>query len=684
MNNMNTPITGMEAYNVLRARLQDSRPNSQLTWAEQVGAGHSVLVLDQRRYAQWNVEQWERPLTSLAHYSHSFVGVRFVPGNRTNPHEIVEAESFNYSHYMYAVIRPETNTIRMGDAQPGDYLRFDNLNFTQSASRIRIRYSSASGGHISFHASSVNNPPVASASLAATGGWDSYGEVTLNLSGTVQGPVQLFIKMQYIDLDWFRFEQGDVTPPSVSIVAPSHLALTNSNTIRFEVNASDSGSGVREVAFYYFNGSSYQLLGNDTNAPYQFDVNLAAYGDGNLVFAVRAADHANNWSGYLTREIIVDRTPPTGFMAEPVVGSSISAKRITVRAQVSDATSGVQCVKYYAWSPEPWSNQQWVYIGTSCNSPYAITWSIAHVNWYAYVSALIVDRAGNEHFISGNGNWTHFYADLNTDTIGIFRPSNHTFYLRNQNTTGYAHITAAFGISNDLPVVGDWDGDGVDTIGVYRTSTGQFFLKNANSAGAPIVYQFPLGIPGDVPISGDWDGDGRDSVGVFRPSNGLIYLRNSLTAGFADFSMVFGIPNDRPVTGDWNGDGRDSIGVHRNNTFYLTNTTCNCAPSAHYQFNLGLAGDIPFAGDWDADGFDGVGVFRPTNGITYFKNALTSGYADIGIIYGVAGDVPIAGVWTLTGGQSSGTNITLQPPQQPEGAPTAEQPEVAPTFVPRN
>ncbi|MCE7948595.1 MAG: hypothetical protein DYG88_14315, partial [Chloroflexi bacterium CFX4] len=43
------------------------------------------------------------------------------------------------------------------------------------------------------------------------------------------------------------------------------------------------------------------------------------------------------------------------------------------------------------------------------------------------------------------------------ETIGIFRPSDTTFYLRNSNTTGSADFSILFGDSSDLPVAGDWN-----------------------------------------------------------------------------------------------------------------------------------------------------------------------------------------------------------------------------------
>ena len=260
------------------------------------------------------------------------------------------------------------------------------------------------------------------------------------------------------------------------------------------------------------------------------------------------------------------------------------------------------------------------------------------------------------------------------ETIGVFRPSQSTFYLRNSNTTGVADITTTFGATTDLPVVGDWDGDGIATVGIYRSSTGEFFLRDSNAQGAAVTHYFVLGSPGDMPMAGDWNNDGVDGVGVFRPTNGLIYIKNSLTTGFADFTMVLGIPNDVPVAGDWNGDGKDSPGVYRpsSSTFFLTNQVCNCAVFADYTATLGIAGDSPVAGDWTGLGHSGIGVFRPTSGLIYLRNDPTSsGFADINIVFGIPNDKPVAGHWSGTGGPLSVAPIE----------PFTATPVLAPTFV---
>jgi serine protease AprX len=141
---------------------------------------------------------------------------------------------------------------------------------------------------------------------------------------------------------------------------------------------------------------------------------------------------------------------------------------------------------------------------------------------------------------------------VNPDKIGIYRPSNSTFYLRNSNTSGFADLVINYGNPGDTPVVGDWNGDGMTTVGAYRSSNSTFYLRNSNTSGfADTVINY--GVPGDIPVVGDWTGNGTTTIGVYRPSNSTFYLRNSNTSGFADLVINYGVIGDTPVAGDWNG-----------------------------------------------------------------------------------------------------------------------------------
>ena len=234
-------------------------------------------------------------------------------------------------------------------------------------------------------------------------------------------------------------------------------------------------------------------------------------------------------------------------------------------------------------------------------------------------------------------------------TIGIYRPSVNTFYLKYSNSTGYADVSIPFGNGNSqYPVVGDWTGSGIDTIGLFDRSSGQFQLRNSNTPGTP-DYAFILGLPGDIPLAGHWSSAlTHDSVGVYRDSNGLvqIFLKNDFATGYADTTIVVGVPGDLPVVGDWDGDGIDTFALYRPSTtlFYFFNQNIPSAPESYeYSLTTNPAPAIPIAGDWSGAGHAGYGIF--SEGAFYLKSQLSSGAPDSIINLGGPGDLPITGHW---------------------------------------
>jgi len=59
------------------------------------------------------------------------------------------------------------------------------------------------------------------------------------------------------------------------------------------------------------------------------------------------------------------------------------------------------------------------------------------------------------------------------------------------------------------------------------------------------------GISGDVPVVGDWNGDGKTKIGVFR--NGVWFLdyNGNRYWDSGDVAVGWGISGDKPIVGHW-------------------------------------------------------------------------------------------------------------------------------------
>ncbi len=214
-------------------------------------------------------------------------------------------------------------------------------------------------------------------------------------------------------------------------------------------------------------------------------------------------------------------------------------------------------------------------------------------------------------------------------TVGVFRPPNTQFnqttsaqwLLRNRNTPGNPDRSFSYGAPGDIPVVGDWTGNGTTTIGVFRppntqfnqTTSAQWLLRNSNTPGNP-DRSFFYGAAGDIPVVGDWTGSGTTTIGVFRPANtpfnqttsGQWLLRNSNTPGNPNISFSYGAPGDVPVVGHWTVSGTTTIGVFRpaNTPFNQTTSgqwllrNSNTPGNPNISFSYGAPGDLPVVGPW--------------------------------------------------------------------------------------
>ena len=299
------------------------------------------------------------------------------------------------------------------------------------------------------------------------------------------------------------------------------------------------------------------------------------------------------------------------------------------------------------------------------DTPRAMLDTVAHVIAWKF-SLYHVDPRGTTSLTSGGGGTARYAAGTRVTVPTIFAHRDVGFTAC-PGQYGYAHMgdirslvsaymadlsrwelpgaytqnpdgsmsTVYRGDPWDVPLMCDWNGDGVATLGIWRK--GRFVLYDT-PARSEVPRDFWWALSTDTPICGDWDGDGTDTIGVWRA--GWFYLKNSNTPNGPWLSIPFGQPADTPVVGDWNGDGKDTVGVHRGAWFHWGNNPTGYSWDG--QLSFGNATDLPVLGDWNGDGRDTVGVWR--DGVFYLSERTSGRWYDT-IWWGHAFDVPVTGAF---------------------------------------
>lgn len=199
-------------------------------------------------------------------------------------------------------------------------------------------------------------------------------------------------------------------------------------------------------------------------------------------------------------------------------------------------------------------------------------------------------------------------------TIGHFHNGQWQF---DTDRDGRPDETISFGRTGDIPVTGDWNGDGICDLGVCRAETNgklRWLLRTCGNEDESVQELF-YGANQDTPVVADIDGNGRTDIGVVKrsASAGTMSWQFDIDLdGVVDRTIELGRWDDTPVTGDWNGDGTTDLGIVRHGeaknmhwSFYDDDGT-----TMQRDFQFGHFLDTPVVGDWNADGRDDIGGFR--------------------------------------------------------------------------
>jgi uncharacterized delta-60 repeat protein len=249
-----------------------------------------------------------------------------------------------------------------------------------------------------------------------------------------------------------------------------------------------------------------------------------------------------------------------------------------------------------------------------------------------FSSISAVNNANNFYDYNFNGQ-----ADFASYRVVPGQYSKWSIARSNSFSNSSSPVTLDFGLETDVPVPGDYDGDGVQDLAVFRGDAGDWFTRKVylnNCGPMDCTEQVHFGSPGDIPASGDFDGDGTTDRAVFRPSEGNWYILFS-SGGYT--GLHFGQNGDLPVTGDYDDDGKSDVAVIRRENGLMTWYVLQSSNNQFAGIQFGLTTDKAVPADYNGDGRTEIAVWRPTDGNWY----LLSNYTDFSsVTWGQAGDIP--------------------------------------------
>lgn len=173
-------------------------------------------------------------------------------------------------------------------------------------------------------------------------------------------------------------------------------------------------------------------------------------------------------------------------------------------------------------------------------------------------------------------------------------------------------------INTDLPMLGDFDGDGRDDAAVYRPGTpSTWYIKGARPTNVQRAVQFGDDAKHDTPVHGDFDGDGKADLAVVRPptdaygelADGPLTWYIARSSGGTSV-LTYGNASDIPVPANYVGGAASDLAVRRLEADGTTAVYIRNAAGGTDRVAWGNHEDEVVLGDYDGDGRSDISVVR--------------------------------------------------------------------------
>ncbi|WP_245848197.1 glucosaminidase domain-containing protein [Lentzea kentuckyensis] len=293
-----------------------------------------------------------------------------------------------------------------------------------------------------------------------------------------------------------------------------------------------------------------------------------------------------------------------------------------------------------------------VYVASSTGSAFAGT----SVKWHDHFAV------GNEIPLTGD-----FNGDGKDDLATFTRGDTGDVYVALSTGSGFSGDGVRwhdfFSLYGELPLVGDFNGDGKDDIATFtRGDAADVYVALSTGSGftgTSVKWHDHFAVGSEVPAVGDFNGDGKDDIATFtRGDTGDVYVALSTGSSFSGDGVkwhdFFSIGGELPAVGDFNGDGKDDIATFTRGDaadVYVALSTGSAfsGTSVKWHDHFAVGGETPGVGDFNGDGKADIVTFtRGTTGDVYVSLSTGSGFSGDGVkwhdFFSIGAEIPAPAV----------------------------------------